>query len=33
MGHVSAGHTRIRHRRAILDLDALCPHGKVSIIL
>jgi len=24
---------RIRHRRAILDLEALRPHGKVSIIL
>jgi len=27
------GVLRIRHRRAILDLEALRPHGKVSIIL
>ena len=27
------GALRIRHRRAILDLEALRPHGKVSIIL
>jgi p-cumate 2,3-dioxygenase beta subunit len=27
------GTLRIRHRRAILDLEALRPHGKVSIIL
>jgi p-cumate 2,3-dioxygenase beta subunit len=27
------GTLRIRARRAILDLDALRPHGKVSIIL
>jgi p-cumate 2,3-dioxygenase beta subunit len=29
----SAGALKIRHRRAILDLEALRPHGKVSIIL
>jgi p-cumate 2,3-dioxygenase beta subunit len=28
-----AGALKIRERRAILDLDALRPHGKVSIIL
>ena len=28
-----AGRLRIRRRRAILDLEALRPHGKVSIIL
>jgi len=28
-----AGGLRIRRRRAILDLEALRPHGKVSIIL
>jgi p-cumate 2,3-dioxygenase subunit beta len=28
-----AGVLKIRHRRAILDLEALRPHGKVSIIL
>ena len=27
------GALKIRHRRAILDLEALRPHGKVSIIL
>jgi p-cumate 2,3-dioxygenase beta subunit len=27
------GVLKIRHRRAILDLEALRPHGKVSIIL
>jgi p-cumate 2,3-dioxygenase beta subunit len=27
------GALKIRHRRAILDLEALQPHGKVSIIL
>ena len=27
------GVLKIRHRRAILDLEALQPHGKVSIIL
>jgi len=27
------GTLKIRHRRAILDLEALRPHGKVSIIL
>ena len=27
------GGLRIRHRRAILDLEALRPHGKISIIL
>ncbi len=27
------GKLKIRHRRAILDLEALRPHGKVSIIL
>jgi len=27
------GALRLRHRRAILDLEALRPHGKVSIIL
>ena len=27
------GAFKIRHRRAILDLEALRPHGKVSIIL
>jgi p-cumate 2,3-dioxygenase subunit beta len=27
------GALRIRRRRAILDLEALRPHGKVSIIL
>ena len=27
------GGLKIQHRRAILDLEALRPHGKVSIIL
>lgn len=27
------GELKIRHRKAILDLEALQPHGKVSIIL
>jgi p-cumate 2,3-dioxygenase beta subunit len=27
------GALKIQHRRAILDLEALRPHGKVSIIL
>ncbi len=27
------GGLKIRHRKAILDLEALMPHGKVSIIL
>jgi p-cumate 2,3-dioxygenase beta subunit len=27
------GGLKIRHRRAVLDLEALRPHGKVSIIL
>jgi hypothetical protein len=27
------GELKIQHRKAILDLEALRPHGKVSIIL
>lgn len=28
-----AGRLRFKHRKAVLDLDALRPHGKVSIII